>query len=130
MLNIVDEDGVEYPVEPYNNIQHNSSIIDPDSAKSQNITQASVWRVQIAQTPVHCNIPEAAVNWVDHTKDDKRDLIVGDFIDAVQAQAHIKYKSTHVLPKIDQVREYILCVAIATEALEATPNGGQCAKKA
>lgn len=64
MLEIVDEDDVEYPVEPQENIEDDGAIVPPRSLKQKHVAEKRLPRFKVAETPVDEYVPETAVQAV------------------------------------------------------------------
>jgi hypothetical protein len=85
--------------------------------------------IEIAQTPIHGYIPDRAIDRIDKSKDDEKDLVSGIPVNAEQAESHIVENTAGIFAKIDKMRKYVLRVAISSETLKSTPNRGQRCKK-
>lgn len=77
-------------------------------------------------TPVHDDIPDAAVDTVDRRKHNVQSHHLGRPLDSEQTQTHTRENSKAILSTIDQVRENIAGIVITTYALQCAPNAREC----
>jgi hypothetical protein len=64
--------GIKDPVEAEDRINHNRSVVPPSIFESKGVSQERVLCVRVHQTPVHDNIPDAAVDSVDGCPEDEK----------------------------------------------------------
>jgi hypothetical protein len=105
VLNIMPIDGVEDPIEAENRINHDRSVVPPSVFEAKSITQERMLCVGVHQTPVHDDIPDAAVHCVDGCPEDEQYAQLLALIVTPQTQAHIVENGAHILSKIGHVGE-------------------------
>jgi hypothetical protein len=96
----------------------------------QCVSMCDAQRERDQLTPVHDDIPDAAVDTVDRRKHDKQSHHLGRPLDAEQTQRHAREDSEAVLSTVDQVREYIASIIVTPQALERAPYARNCCKEA
>lgn len=114
--------GVEDPVEAKNGIKHHRNVVPPSIFEAQCVSQERMLCVRVHQTPVHDNIPDAAVDAVDGCPEDEKYSQPFDLVDTPQTQAHVVENGAHVFTKVGHVREQTSCIGISAKTLESTPD--------
>ncbi|KEQ59111.1 uncharacterized protein M437DRAFT_57742 [Aureobasidium melanogenum CBS 110374] len=122
MLHIMPVDGVKDPVEAKNRIKHDRHVVPPGVFEAQCVSQEWMFCVRVHQTPVHDNIPDAAVDAIDGCPEDEQDSQSFDLVDTPQTQAHVVENRAHVLAKVGHVGEQTPCIGISAKTLESTPD--------
>lgn len=130
MLEIVDENGVENPVESNHNIQDHCNVINPYATERQHFTEKFVLYIWVAQTPVHDQIPDGCIDSVQETESDERCLEASLSVNAVHAQSRVIEDTKDILSQIQEMRESIPGVDVSTNALEGSPYRWQGGEKA
>jgi hypothetical protein len=125
VLNIMPVDGVEDPIKTKDRINHDSSVVPPGVFESKSVSQKWMLCVRVHQTPVHDNIPDAAVDGVDGCPEDEKYAQLLALVMTPQTQTHIIENGAHILSKIGHMREKTPCVGISAKTLESTPDTGQ-----
>jgi hypothetical protein len=73
--------------------------------------------VRVHQTPVHDDIPDAAVDSIDGCPEDEQDPQLLILVMTPQTQAHVIENGAHILSKIGHVWEKTSRVGISTKTL-------------
>jgi hypothetical protein len=72
-------------------------------------------------TPVHDDVPDAAVDTVDRRKQDEKSHHLRRPLNAKQTQRHASKNCEAILSAINQVREHIACIVVTPQALKRAP---------
>ena len=129
MLNIVDKDGVEDPVEPDHDIQNHCNVVYPHAMESKHLTQEWMLGIGITQAPVHNQIPHGCVSSVEKRESNERSLETCLLVNAIHAECRIVKDTTDVLGQIEKVREGIPGVYVSTDTLERSQYRREAGEK-
>ena len=75
-------------------------------------------------TPVHDDVPNAAVDTVDACKHDEQCHHFRCSLNAEETQSHAREDGKAVLSTIDQVREHITGIVVTSQTLKRAPDAG------
>lgn len=105
--------GVEDPIETKDRIDHYCNVVPPSIFEAQCVSKERMLCVWVHQTPVHDDIPDAAVNGIDGCPEDEQGSQLFDLVDTPQTQAHVVENGAHVFSEIGHVREETPCIGIS-----------------
>lgn len=125
VLEVAGENGVEDPVETHDNVQDHGDVVDPYATEGEDFAQERVFGVCVAQTPVHCQVPDGDVDGVQKGKGDEGGLEAGLQTDSIHAQGGVVKHGEDVFAKVHQMGEDVAGVGVTTQTLECTPYGWQ-----
>lgn len=77
---------------------------------------------RIEQTPVHDDVPEAAIYSIDGCEDNEDRLVFRAVVEAVQTECHVIENGEGVFTAVDQMWKTVTCVFVATKTLKSTPD--------
>ena len=88
VLDVGGVDGVEDPVEAEDRVEEHSEVVDPYSPETEDVAEKGVFGVGVAETPVHCEIPDGAEDGVEAGACDEYSAELVRAVDSVEAEGH------------------------------------------
>ena len=123
-------DRVKDPVEANDRVDNHRNVVGPRAFVGKCLAQKFVLCVRIQQTPIHDDIPEAAVDSINGSAEDEECFVGRAVVETIHAKAHVVKYCAHILAAVHKVRKRIPGVLVTSQTLECSPYTGQCTEKA
>jgi len=131
VLRVMRKDGVEDPAEAEDRVDYHDDVVNPYRLlDGEDVTKEWVPGIRLEQREIHKKIPNGAVDRIDGSECDEKSQIGLRSVDAIEAEEDGSKNRHGVFAAVDQVWEHVLGVVVTPDALQSTPDGGQCGEEA
>ncbi|KAH8751431.1 hypothetical protein BGZ57DRAFT_117498 [Hyaloscypha finlandica] len=136
---------IKYPVESKDGVKDHRKVIQSSAFVTADIAEEALRGVRLHERPIHDKIPYryrefsrwiggtekdlTGINSVYCSKGDENRKVFPGSVDSIDAESDIIRDRREIFAAVDEMRKYVFCILVTTNALQRTPDAGKGREK-